>query len=226
MPKLVELLNKNKLTLIVSLPKNDPQLAAAAIKGGADALQLQLNVRDFGDFKSEKAGLADILELANIPVGIMPGVKKHASQKEMQEMSRMGFDFFNMKMNNLPSYYPKIKGTNKVLVLGLGSRFTIDVVLGIGRYAADAIDAAIIPSTEAGRDLVVGDLQNYISIVISAGIPVIVPTQRAVRPSEAAIIADTGAKGLMLTPVVTGTTAKHVEANTREFRVAVDDLGD
>jgi hypothetical protein len=222
MPKLVELLNKNKLSLIVALPKNDPQLAEAAIKGGADALQLQLNIKDFGDFRSEKAALADILELADVPVGIMPGVKKHASQKEMQEMSKMGFDFFNMKMDNLPSYYPEIKGAHKVL--GLGSRFTIDVVLGIGQYAADAIDAAIIPAGEFGRDLIVGDLQNYISIVISAGIPVIVPTQRAVRPSEAAIIADTGAKGLMLTPVVTGTTAKHIESNTREFRVAVDDL--
>ena len=54
----------------------------------------------------------------------------------------------------------------------------------------------------------------------------IIPAQRAIRPSETAIIADTGARGLMLTPVVTGTTAKHVESNTREFRVAVDDLGD
>ncbi|MFC1637514.1 hypothetical protein ACFL1W_00685 [Candidatus Margulisiibacteriota bacterium] len=224
MPKLVELLNKNKLTLIVALPGNDPQLAEAAIKGGADALQLQLNVRDFGDFKSEKARLAEIHKLAKVPIGIMPGSKKHASQKEMQEMIGMGFDFFNMKMDNLPDFYPKIKGPTKVLALG--SRFTIDVILGIGKYAADAIDAAIIPSSEAGRNLVVGDLQNYISIVISAGIPVIVPTQRAVRPSEAAIISDTGAKGLMLTPVVTGTTAKHIEANTREFRVAVDDLGD
>jgi hypothetical protein len=224
MPKLVDLLNKNKLTLLVALPENDPQLAEAAIKGGADALQLQLNIHDIGNFKSEKRNLSEILKLSSLPVGIMPGAKKHASQKEMQEMIKMGFDFFNMKMENLPSFYSKIKGVSRVL--GLGSRFTIDVVLGIGKYGADAVDAAIIPSTESGRDLIVGDLQNYISIAISAGIPVIVPTQRAIRPSEAAIIADTGARGLLLTPVVTGTTAKHIEANVREFRVAVDDLGD
>jgi hypothetical protein len=54
---------------------------------------------------------------------------------------------------------------------------------------------------------------------------VIVPTQRSIRTSEVAIIADTGAKGLMLTPVVTGTIPKHVEKAVREYRIAVDDLG-
>lgn len=223
MPKLVELLKKNKITLIAALPKNDPELAKAAITGGADALQLHLNVKGFGNFKQEKANLEEIIGLANIPVGIMPGNKKQASEKEIQEIIAMGFDFVNMKRENLPPYYSKIKGVSKIM--GLGNRFTIDLVLGIGKHGADALDAAIIPVSEYGKDLVVGDLQNYISIVISAGIPVIIPTQRLIRPSEAAIISDTGAKGLLLTPVVLGTTAKHIEKNVREFRVAVDDLG-
>ncbi|MFH1347804.1 MAG: hypothetical protein ABIH22_03850 [Candidatus Margulisiibacteriota bacterium] len=223
MPKLVKLLEKNKMTLIVSLPKNDPALAQAAIKGGADALQLHLHVRGIGGLKSEKSNLADILELSDIPVGIAPGNKNQSTQKEIQEMIAMGFDFINLKRENLPSYYSKVKGVSKIL--GLGSRFTIDLVLGIGKYGADALDAAIIPTSEQGKNLVVGDLQNYISIVISAGIPVIIPTQRSIRPSEVAIISDTEAKGLMLTPVVIGTSANNIEKSVREFRVAVDDLG-
>ena len=138
-------------------------------------------------------------------------------------MGKMCFDFLNMKRDHLPEYYSKIKGIAKVL--SLGNRFTIDLVLGIGEHGADALDATIIPAAEQGKDLVIGDLQNYISIIIAAGIPVIIPTQRSIRPSEVAIISDTEAKGLMLTPVVLGTSAKHIAKNVKEFRVAVDDLG-
>lgn len=223
MPKLVELLTKNKMTLIAALPKNDPQLAKAAIAGGADALQLHLNVKGTGDFQEEKANLEEIIGLSKVPVGIVPGNKKQPDEKEIKKIIAMGFDFVNMKRENLPDYYSRIKGVSKVM--GLGNRFTIDLVLGIGEHGADALDAAIIPVSEHGKDLVVGDLQNYISIVISAGIPVIIPTQRAIRSSEVAIISDTEARGLLLTPVVLGTTAKHIEKKVREFRVAVDDLG-
>jgi hypothetical protein len=223
MPKLIELLNKNKMTLIAALPKNDPKLAEAAIAGGADALQLHINAHGFEDFKRERDNLEKILSTSKIPVGIVPGQKEHASQKEMNEMVKMGFDFFNMKIEHLPSFSKNLKGISKVLALG--SRFTIEIVLGVKTYGAHAVDAAIIPSSEYGKDLLVGDLQNYISIVISAGIPVIVPTQCSIRPSEVAIIADTGAKGLILTTVVTGTTPKHVKERVQEFRVAVDDLG-
>ena len=224
MPKLVNLLNKNKLTLIVALPENDPELAKAAITGGADALQLPLNIKGAGSFEEEKYRLSEIVNLVRVPVGIMPGGKIQASRDEMATMIDMGFDFFNMKMENIPPFFSELKGAAKVI--GLGSRFTIDLVLGVSKYSANAVDAAIIPASEFGKNLIVGDLQNYISIVMSAGIPVIVPTQRSIKPSEVAIISDTGAKGLMLTPVVLGTSAKHVEKNVREFRVEVDDLGD
>ncbi len=110
MPKLIDLLNKNKLTLIAALPKNDPELAEAAIKGGADALQLHIDVRDFGDFKSEKGRLSEILELSNVPVGIVPGAKKHATQKEINEMIKMGFDFFSVGIEHSPSFMADIKG--------------------------------------------------------------------------------------------------------------------
>ncbi len=215
MPRLTELLNINKLTLVVDLPKNDPALAEAAIAGGADALQLR--------YDPDQENLARILRSTSIPVGILVNEPDQLAKKDVQAMGKLGFDFINMKRDNLPDYYENIKGMAKVL--SLSNRFTIDLVLGIGEHGADALDAAIIPVAEKGKDLVVGDLQNYISIIIAAGIPVIIPTERAIRPSEVAIISDTEAKGLMLTPVVLGTSAKHIAKNVREFRAAVDDLG-
>ncbi len=224
MPRLIDLLDTKKMTLVAALAQNDPEMAEAAVAGGADALCLHINVRDFGDFKTEKEKLAAVLGTCELPVGVVTGMKKQASRHEIEEMIKMGFDFFNINIEHAPAYVPDLKQITKVMALG--SRFTIDVVLGVGKFGANAIDAAIVPSSEHGKELKVGDLQNYISIVMTAGIPVIVPTQRSVKPSEVAIIADTGARGLMLTPVVTGKTAKGIKEMVQAFRVAVDDLGD
>jgi len=224
MPRLIEMLNANKLTLITALAQNEPALAQAAVEGGTDALLLHVNVREFGDYISEKEKIKGVLDVVDVPVGVVTGHKEQATHAEIEEMVKMGVDFFNIKIEYAPRFVPDLKKVAKVMALG--SRFTIDVVLGVGRYGANAIDAAIIPSSEYGKELMVGDLQNYISIVMSAGIPVIVPTQRSIKSSEAAIIADTGAKGLMLTPIVTGKTAKGVKEKVQEFRVAVDDIGE
>jgi hypothetical protein len=222
MTKLVNLLKTNHLSLIAALPQNDPELAKAAVAGGADALQLHVNVRDIGSLAEEKENLVNVLKSVKIPTGLMIGPKAEITEHDISEIKKLGFDFFNIKMDRLPPFITESKGLSKVL--GLGSRFTIDVVLGVGKYKADAVDAAIIPSSEFGKELIVGDLQNYISIVMSAGIPVIIPTQRSIHASEVAIIGDTGAKGLMLTSVVTGKTAKKIKAVVQQYRVAIDDI--
>jgi len=88
----------------------------------------------------------------------------------------------------------------------------------------DAIDAAIIPPNQLGKELIVGDLQNYIAIAMSSNIPVMVPTQRSIKPSEIPIIWDTGAKGLILTKVVLGDNIKSFTKAVSEYRIAVDDI--
>lgn len=223
MPKLIKMLGNNKMTLIAALPKNYPELAEAAIAGGADALQLHINVGDFKSFAEEKENLKRILSKTKITVGIVPGQKQHASEKEMQEIIKMGFDFYNMDMEALPHFMLKLKRISKIL--GLNSKFSLEQLIGLSDKGTQVLDAAIIPASGFGKNLIVGDLQNYISIVLSAGIPVIIPTERLIRTSEVAIISDTGAKGLLLTPVVIGDKANQIEKAVREFRVAVDDLG-
>jgi len=210
------------MTLIVALPKNDPEMAAAAVAAGVDGLQLHLNHANFGSFVEEKKNLEKIVKQVKVPVGIVPGSKISASEEEMKEMVKMGFDFFNMDLTYLPPFMLSLKTISKVLALN--SKFTMDKLIGLGNLGADALDAAIIPVSEWRKEMVVGDLQNYISIVISAGIPVIIPTQRSLRTSEVAIISDTGAKGLLLTSVVMGNTIKSIEKAVKEFKQAADEL--
>ena len=223
MPKLIELFNKNKMTIIVSLPENRVELAQAAIAGGADALQLDLKLGEFKEFEEEQQYLEEIVNDSSVPVGISAGWEKHLKKMQMHKILGMGFDFLNIGIEYLS---PSVLAVDKVSkILTLNSRYALDDVVQLSQSKFEAMDAAIIPTSGWGKDLVVGDLQNYISIVLSAGIPVIIPTQRLIRPSEVAIIADTGARGILVTPVVTGSSPKHIKQNVQEFRVAVDDLG-
>lgn len=214
MPKLPELLKKNKLSIIVELPENNLELAEAAVRGGADALQIAENLT------REKARTKELINKIKIPVGIS---LEKSSLNITKAVSAIGFDFINLKLEQFSGEVVKLKGISKVL--SLDSKYFLGDLIEIDGMGLSALDAAILPQSSWGKDLVVGDLQNYISIVLSTGIPVIVPTQRSIKPSEVAIIADTGAKGILLTPVVMGTSLNHIEKNTREFRVAIDDLG-
>jgi len=216
MQKLTELLDVRKLTLIVELPSNELALAKAAVDAGADVLQLT------GNFEIEKDNLAAIVKAVEIPVGYYS--PEAISEDDFAAAVKMKFDYLNVQEKNAPPFILKSKKISKVL--SLDSRFSLEKITDLAGQGGEALDAAIIPSSTWGKNLVVGDLQNYISIILSAGIPVIIPTERAIKISEVPIIADTGAKGLLLTSVVTGTTAAHLAKAVGEFRAAIDDLAD
>ena len=173
MPKLVELLKKNKMTLIVALPDNDLDLAEAAIAGGADAIELRINMQGYSSFEQERERLENILAKVDVPVGIAVGRDRDLAEDEIKQVDKMGFDFFNVGVEHLS---PSLLGTESVSkILTINSRYTLDEIVEVSQTKFEALDAAILPSSEKGKELQVGDLQGYISIVLSAGMPVIVP---------------------------------------------------
>lgn len=224
-----ELLKANTLGLIVSLPKNSPEMAQAAIDGGADALKVHINLKhkaakiNFGTLKDERENIEKILSVAkNIPVGIVPGHKKVANQEEMEILEDMGINFFDVYYEDLKEYMLNLKKMKKVVAIT--PDYTVDQVIKISRLNIDAIEAAIISSGGYGESLIVGDLQNYITIVLSTNLPVIIPTQRKIQVSEVPIVWDTGVKSLMIGAIVTGKTPKSILKATQEYRNAIDDL--
>ncbi|MFA4967560.1 MAG: hypothetical protein WC624_05010 [Candidatus Margulisiibacteriota bacterium] len=209
MSKLLELLSKKKMTLIVQLPENSVELAKLAEAEGADALVV----------KNEDNN-SDILKAVKIPVGVDLSMEEALDDKQIKAHDK--FDFINFHFGLLPAAAKRAKPGR---ILALNEEYTLDKIIGVENTGAEAIDAAILPLSQKSKELVVGDLQNYIAIAISSGLPVIIPTQRVITPSEVAIIADTGAKGLLLTDVVLGDDAKSMGKALREYKMAVDDLG-
>lgn len=206
MGELVRLLSDNLITLIVSLPRNDAQLFETAVKAGADAVLVR-----------EVEGLDKILKLSEIPVGFE--LKEQRDVQQIKQYNKIAF------VNFASLYLKKVKDIKIDKVVALSDKYTIDELMSIEKAGVDVVDAAIISHPHWDNNLVIGDLQQYITVCISSGLPVIIPTQRAIKPSEVAIIWDTGIKGIIMTEEVLGMTPKSFEKAVKEFRIAVDDLG-
>lgn len=206
MSKLLKFLSEKPLTLIVNIPENNVEMAKAAVAAGADVLVLNHG------YDEDK-----ILKEISIPVGLDV---LDADVNEIEKLLDLKFDFINFHHKALEQYI-KLK---KAKIVALDEDFTLDNLMQLSDKKIEAIDAAIIPLSQSIKDLMVGDLQNYIAIALSSNIPVIIPTQRSIKPSEVPIIWDTGAKGLLLTKTVIGETVESIEKAVKEYRIAVDDI--
>lgn len=215
MSRLLSLLDKLPLTLIVNLPENSIELAKAAEEGGADALTVPIDpsVKD-------KKQLISIVDTAKVPVGAR--LRGDISEDEVIGLKKLGVDFIDFDLTGAAAWMLKLTGVGKIATLD--SRYIVEDLTRLSDRPINGIDAAIVPDESIGRDLMVGDLQEYITICLSTGLPVIVPTQKLIRISEVPIIWDTGAKGILLTDIVTGTSSKSLKAVTKEFKEAIKAL--
>ncbi len=228
MTKLLKLFDKNKLTLIVSLPENSLEMAKAALDAGADALKVHCNVKhkasgvSFGSLEEEGAKLAAILKESRVPVGIVPGAQRKPTVDEMKEIIKMGFDFVDMNISDMPDYFHSLTGITKVAALENENQ--LEKVVQRKESDFRALEAAVVPHLGYGQNLTIGDLRSYITLAVSSGLPVIVPTQRKITCEEVPILADTGIKSLMIGAIVTGKTPAMISGAVAEFRKAIDEL--
>jgi hypothetical protein len=113
MNQLLQQLQNEPFTLLVSLPRNDVRLAEAALRGGAQGLKVHLNVEHFasgtrfGSFEEEHENIARIVEVASThhaSVGIVPGGSSFATEEEFQKLAQLGIDFFDAYPSEAPPW--------------------------------------------------------------------------------------------------------------------------
>lgn len=229
MSQIVEML-QNGPTLIMSLPANDPALARASAEGGADVLKIHIRVEHaasgthFGTLAEERANIEGILQAFPGPVGIVAGADTPATPEEMDALAGMGIDFFDLYLSQMPAWMWEITGMARAVALE--SRYDIHQAIALENLGVDLIEAAIIPHEGYGKPLSVGDMVAYRALHDTVDVPIIVPTQRAIRPEEAPLITgECGIQGLMIGAIVTGKTAKSIEHAVRQFKMALTSGG-
>ncbi len=217
-----------KMALIASLPANDVGLAVAAQAGGADMIKIHLNVRHaasgacFGSFEEERAGIEAALAAVDIPVGIMPGAATAAAALELETLAEMGIAFYDIYASDMPAEYLKIEGIEAMVALGPDwrewepERYSS---LGVG-----LLEASIVKHEEYGKPLFASDLAAYSKIAAAFAGAVVVPTQKAIKPEETALLARCGVRGLMIGKIVAGDSASSFEKSAAEFARRIAEL--
>ncbi len=212
--------------LIVSLPANSPELARAAADGGAEALKVHLHVRhdasgtQFGNLAEERASLEQILALG-LPTGIVPGAGDHLpTPEEMRELATLGLDFFDFYAHDTPAWVVRSEGMTRAVAINSAAQ--CEQLGDLEALGFELIEAAIVPHEGYGKPLSVADLVAYRQVRRATALPIIVPTQRAIRPEEAPILLrETGINALMIGAIVTGREPVFLRAATERFAAAM-----
>lgn len=216
--------------LLVSLPRNDVDLARAALDAGADALKAHIGLEHFasglntGSLDEEEDALREIVALGN-PVGIVPGVGEGmADREEMLRLGEIGIDFFDLYATDMPAWMLSISDCPMSVMVAFSADCRpwalVESVRPTGR--PDMIEASIVPHEGYGGPLTAADISSYAEIAHRAPQPVIVPTQKKIRPDEVGPLIDAGVAGLLIGAIVTGADADSLAAATEQFRASID----
>src|SRR3989338_7219426 len=168
MSRFLDLLNEKQLTLVAEVGEWSLPFAKDGVAAGADAF-----IVSYFD------GCEKILEDILIPCGISFDSK--IDKKDLQKYKDIAekFDFLAVGLKDV-KLFSKV---NIAKIANLNDKFNIDQLVSITEKEVQGINAAIIPSSQEGKDLLIGDLQNYIAIAISSNLPVIIPTQKNIKAS-------------------------------------------
>lgn len=228
--KFEKLLREKPFSLVVSLPANDPALAEAALKAGADAVKVHLNVLHaasgnlFGDLDRNRAFLTRLIQMAgNKPVGLVPGgADAFISEAERTELEDMGVDFISCYAEHLPAFMLKSPTLTKMVALHDSYN---EILSAVKDSEINVVEASIMKTSAYGKPLTFFDILEYRKICQAVSQPVLVPTQKAVLPEEVFALKNAGCKAVMIgANVMRDQSAQAVYEATGAFRKAVDAL--
>lgn len=220
-------LESERMALVVSLASNSPELAQAALEGGADALRLPLNAMDpytgsgIGSYQSERTALLRTVNaVSDIEKGIHAGSKRTLSTYELDLLADMGLSFFSIDAVNMPVnmfYYEKMR-----LMLGLRGLASEEALMA-NHLLVDYVEEC--PEGVKGVDqyLSVAELLRFTLLTRKLKVPLAVSTTVPFAPNDVKLLARAGVKILILTPRITGRLPETVASVTHEFRYAIGD---
>jgi hypothetical protein len=225
------------MELIVSLPRNDIELARAAAENGADAIKLHMNVRhdasgtSFGSFAEEEETVRQIIGAVQIPVGLMPGADplNLPLPSQLESLASAGLNFVDIYSHHMPLWFLDLPLR---IVLALNS---FDGFLEPPYYQTHFMwppeehknriamcEASICPKEDYGKPFTFHDLRRLRILQEYIDAPMIVPTQKAITPQDAVWLKRGGTAALMIGAIVTGDSADSIGKATAEYRKAIE----
>ncbi|WP_427180848.1 hypothetical protein [Paenibacillus sp. TC-CSREp1] len=228
--RLQTMLAHKPLSLIVSLPGNDLTLARAALEEGADALKVHYNVghrasgNHFGPLDEYTEVFRAIRSQFEGPLGVVPSGSIEGTRREdVERLAGLGFDFYSIYAHHLPSFMLHDPGLEATFAIN--DAYDVSLVESTAHFGFTALEASIVPGEEYGTPLSFADVLHYRQLVLKAGVPVLVPSQRKLVSEDVPVLHHSGIKAIMLGAIVTGKTEEQLRRTVSSFRNAIDRLG-
>lgn len=219
------MLNKHNMTLVMSLPKNDPKLSQIAFDYGADVVKVHVNVNhrasknSFATIADEAASLKQMLLEARGPMGIVLGDNPITARSELSSAIKMGFSFVSLYGHHMP--VDVLKSPEVAAMFACDYTYDIDEIRQLDEIGVDVLEASIMHPDVYGEALTARDLANYRKLAKNTELPIVVPTQKAILASEVSALHETGVKAIMIGAIVTGQTEEQIKRVICDFKEAI-----
>ena len=211
----------------MSLPRNNPDWCWAAFEAGADAVKVHINVAHrasgtvFGRLSDERPALEAMLKMRTGPMGLVLGGSLADVGQDALAVRDLPFSFYSVYAHHLPAW---ALGSGIPLMAACDGTYSLEEISRMPAMGCNVLAASVIPGGEYGQGLSMRDLIRYSAIADAVSVPVVVPTQRAIRPDEVEALIRTGVKGLMIGAIVTGQEEASIARTVAAFRKAIDEV--
>jgi hypothetical protein len=220
--RLYRALTDGTFPVIVSLARHDLDLAKAALDGGAFALKTHLNAyhratgTTFGSFAQERPFFEQLAKLG-CPLLVMAGQETVPTAEEMDALADLGFEGFNVYIDHMQ---PHLLRSKLRPMPALSSTSTDADIARIAAIPGCIIEASIMPFERYRTAMTDADLARYRHIAAAVDVPVIVPSQLSLTPSDGARLREAGIAAPLLGAIVTGDTPQSMTEAVRAIAAA------
>ena len=224
----MELLTQKKPALIMSLPENNPEFAKIAFDNGADVVKVHVNLHhhasqhQFATFEQEREKLVSILSNAKGPCGIVAGQNVEQVRKIYLDIVDLGFEFISLYAHHTPLELLRCNRIKKMIAFD--NSYDLEDLSYLAQTGADVFEASVMAPETYGQPLSTRELVTYERICKNTDLPVVIPTQRKIRPDEMEQLMACGISGIMIGAIVTGLNGESIGAAVSAFRNAIDRL--
>ncbi|WP_010275768.1 beta/alpha barrel domain-containing protein [Paenibacillus senegalensis] len=226
---LKQMFQKNKMSLIVSLPNNKIEFVRAAQEAGADGIKFHIQVdhrasgnkfRSLNDYKEVFKQARQEFKGA---MGLVLGDKiKDVDAVDLNEVKELGFDYYSLYAGHISSSLINQELIEKTFAIG--DSFSIEHLGDCSAFGVEALEVSTVPKDDYGKPLNFSDLLLYRAYADRTSVPVIIPSQKKLVAGDVRTIHQAGAKAIMLGAVVTQENPEALYQAVSDFRRAIDAL--
>jgi hypothetical protein len=160
--------------------------------------------------------------MGDLPLGIVTGEATQPSSADLEEIAHSGIDFWDLFCRFAPPQFLDLPN--------LGSMVAIDsgwepwLVESLGALGVSVIESSIIPRDLYGSPLNLEDVARYRRLAQCSPMPILIPTQKAIEPSQVKALKTAGAAGITIGAIVTGLEQNGLKEATARFSEAISNL--